>query len=116
MLIYYAHALNLYGTPQEKRDVELLENLGFKVYNPNCEEGDIIAKTKGMAGFKTLVDRCGALAYRALPDGRIPSGVVKEIEWARASFKPVIELPYNFLSRQMTVEETAAYLAEIGQR
>ncbi len=116
MLIYYAHAMSLYGTLQEARDVETLTLLGFEVYNPNCEEGSTVAKTKGMAGFKELVDNCGGLAFRALPDGRIPAGIADEVKWTREAFKPVIELPSSMNSRMISVEETREYLTEIGQR
>ena len=35
MTVYYAHPMAIYGTPQEDRDIETLENLGFTVVNPN---------------------------------------------------------------------------------
>ena len=31
---YYAHCLSIFNTPQERRDVAVLETLGFEVYNP----------------------------------------------------------------------------------
>jgi hypothetical protein len=31
---YYAHCQSIYGTPQEDRDVALLEAAGFEVVNP----------------------------------------------------------------------------------
>ncbi len=34
MKIYYAHPMSLYGTLQEKRDIETLKALGFEVVNP----------------------------------------------------------------------------------
>lgn len=50
--VYYAHSLHLYNTPQEKRDIELLEKLGFEVLNPNQPEiqekiQSLIAEGKG---------------------------------------------------------------------
>lgn len=35
MKIYYAHCQAIYGTVQEKRDIELLQRLGFEVVNPS---------------------------------------------------------------------------------
>jgi hypothetical protein len=66
--------------------------------------------------FRPLVNACDVFAFRALPDGRIPAGVYKELQWAREFGKTVIELPGNVLGREMTVDATRAYLAEVGQR
>lgn len=132
MKIYYAHCIAIYSTPQEDRDVALLEGLGFVVKNPNaprihdqCENVRADAATYGYTNpgeavmqivFKPLVASCDALAFRALPDGRIPAGVAKEIQWAREKGLPVIELPSNFSSRVMSVEATREYLQEVGSR
>jgi hypothetical protein len=116
----------LYGTPQEVRDVALLEALGFDVDNPNnpvtatrclslhesgVDSGAIMERV-----FKPRAETCDVLVFRALPDGSIPAGVAKEIEWALAAGKPVIELPSGFRRRVLTVEQTREYLAEVGQR
>jgi hypothetical protein len=145
MRIYYAHCQAIYGTPQEDRDIETLNDLGFEVVNPNqpaARDACAIARKaideqnaaqKQMYGrlgyvlldtsheimvgiFKPLVRSCRALAFRALPDGRIPAGVVKEIQWARDYGYPVIELPSNVMRREMSIVETREYLTEIGQR
>lgn len=68
--------------------------------------------------FKPLLSaaKTDVVAFRALPDGRIPAGVAKEIEWAQANGIPVIELPANLSGRKMSVEHTREYLREIGVR
>lgn len=66
--------------------------------------------------FKNLAQTCDLLVFRALPDGRIPAGVFKEIQWAVEAAVPVMELPSGTLSREMTVTQTRQYLKEIGQR
>jgi nucleoside 2-deoxyribosyltransferase len=123
--VYYAHCIHLYGTKQEERDVELLEKLGFEVLNPNNPGVEVaVTAMKAHYGqgcnvmglFEELVASCDALAFRALPDGRIPAGVCKEVLHARSLGKPVIELPSNIIGRGVTVEETREYLAEVGQR
>lgn len=38
MKVYYAHCMTIYDTPQETRDLKLLEkDLGYEVLNPNEE-------------------------------------------------------------------------------
>lgn len=160
MRLYYAHCIAIYSTPQEDRDIETLEELGFTVVNPNsslidsaCERVKAIVgaltdmdacydNAKGRLEslkadlhevntlrtyrdggkavmdviFKPLVLSCDALAFRGLPDGRIPAGVLQEILWARDSNMRILELPSNLIRRQMTVDETREYLREIGSR
>jgi len=119
--IYYAHCQAIYNTPQEKRDVDLLEELGFEVINPNAPEHiGAVQKMKSrephinvMEYFYSLVKQCDALAFRALPDGSIPAGVGGELNNLSI---PVIELPSGISRRVLTVDQTREYLKEIGQR
>lgn len=151
MRVYYAHCIALYGTPQEARDLLLLEMLGFEVVNPNdpdidaqcarvraewpnriayttderlsdfrssmTEYRDASAAVMNLV-FKPLVSpqHVEAVAFRALPDGRIPSGVALEIEWAKQRGLPIFELPTFAYDRVMSVDTTRTYLREIGQR
>jgi hypothetical protein len=68
--------------------------------------------------FDPLVSpaKVDAVAFRALPDGRIPAGVMLEVELALSRGLPVFELPSNMASRGMSVEATRGYLREIGCR
>jgi hypothetical protein len=118
MKIYYAHCMAIYNTPQEKRDIITLANLGFDVINPNKRKHDIECKKRdrSMDYFVELVKSCDAVAFRANPDGSITSGVFMEVEIARSKGMPVIELPSSILRRQMTYKETKEYLQEIGER
>ena len=124
MKVYYAHSMHLYNTPQEKRDIELLESLGFEVLNPNSKEVDEGVQqykiTHGeencMDYFIDLVDSCEALAFRAHIDGKIPSGVGYEIKLMNSLGRPVFELPSLYNSKFMEVGETKQYLALNGQR
>jgi len=119
--IYYAHPMYLYNTPQEKRDIKLLEILGFEVINPNSEPyisefKAIMAKgSYDMTYWVKLARSCDAIAFRGCPDGRILSGVGAEI---RENIEmPIIELPSMIKSRIIpNVEETRQFLSEIGQR
>jgi hypothetical protein len=149
--IYYAHCIAIYSTPQEDRDVAMLEEMGFEVINPNnpqmqerCDELKQRFKDGHLDGFfdahrgqqprltqfrdageaimelifKPLISpaKIDALAFRALPDGRIPAGVYLEVQCAREKLLPVIELPANLSGRQLSVESTREYLREIGVR
>lgn len=136
---YYAHCVAIYESPQEERDIDRLLTLGFDVINPNSPYfGDRCAEIKRIfsvayaqdyldAGeaimdlvFKPLFDGLDSamdlVAFRALPDGRIPSGVARELLWARLAGIPVIELPSNVSERGMTVDSTREYLREVGYR
>lgn len=125
MKIYYAHCQNLYRTKQEERDIQILKLMGFDVINPSDEihqkwvndaklQG--IDSSKIMIYFTELVSQCEGLAFRSLPDGRIPAGVAKEITQMASKLGFVIELPSRLNSRMIDVDETREYLAEIGQR
>lgn len=122
--IYYAHSMHLYNTNQEKRDVATLEKLGFEVLNPNQEEyqkGYLEYRDKhggenAMDYFGLLIDKCEALAFRAHVDGKIPSGVGFEVNYAVETFVPVFELPTLIKSRNLDVEDTRLYLQLNGQR
>jgi len=116
MKIYYAHCLSIYDAPQEKRDLEVLKSLGFEVVNPNCPECAEGYKKEGMDYFRRYAEECEAIAFRALPDGRIPAGIGKEIRMFKDRNKPAIELPSGLLSRLMSIEETREYLMETCTR
>jgi len=66
--------------------------------------------------FKRFPKECGVIAIRALPDGRIPAGIAKEIDMFKEAGRPIIELPSGLIGRVMSVEATREYLAEVGQR
>jgi hypothetical protein len=121
MKIYYAHNMGLYGTRQEARDIDTLNALGLEVVNPGhwsiiAEVALLPTSDERMAFFERYSVECDAVAFRALPDGAIPSGVAKEIAWFTALGKPVIELPNGILRRTMPLEETREYLRDMGQR
>jgi len=128
MLVYYAHTQGIYNTKVETRDIELLKRLGFEVANPNSKKyQDIVEDIRAdpritatgdavMNYFYEVVRGCDALAFRALPDGRIPAGVAGEVQAALDAGLPVFEIPTSFLQRRIDVELTKEYLREIGQR
>lgn len=146
MIIYYAHCIAIYGTTQERRDLATLRDIfpHDVVVNPNTSEianecnlireaynhtplnvdvpgypgGTYATESEAVMDriFKPLVHACDVLAFRGLPDGAIPAGVAREIEWAQQYYKGIIELPSGFTRRTLTLEQTREYLKEIGSR
>lgn len=114
--LYYAHAICIYDSKQESRDLDVLEEVfdEYLVVNPNSKyvkenyQGD-------MDFFKNMVQECSLLVFRALPNGKIPAGIAKEIDFANEASIPVIELPC-YTGRVMTVDDTRLFLKEIGAR
>jgi hypothetical protein len=116
-LVYYAHPVSTYNTPQEKRDLETLEAMGLRVVNPNTPEIAEKYQTLGMPMFEEMVKGSDVLAFKAFADGSIGAGVAKEIEWARSgNGRPIIELPTCIQSRTLTVEESREFLRDSGNR
>ena len=115
-LAYYAHPMSIYNTAQETRDLEIIKALGFEVLNPNGPEHDAGYKAKGMDYFDECTKDCTIIVFRAFPDGSIPAGVAKEIEFFRKRNLPVIELPVAVARRSLSVEATREALKECGFR
>jgi hypothetical protein len=105
---YYAHHMALYNTPQEARDVEFLESLGFEVVNPNAAP----YAGREFNDYLSLAADCDLVAFRALPDGSITCGVAQEIKMG----PPVIELPSGINRRTLTIQQTLETLRELGER
>lgn len=122
--IYFARPLSNYNTKQDERDIQLLENLGFEIINPNKEElqkkVDELRNNNPdkdyMYVFTDIVKTCDALAYRSFVDLKISAGVMKEIETAVDLKLPVFELPTITIQRRLSVDETRQYLSYLGQR
>lgn len=111
---YYAHAMSLYGTTQEQRDIVTLEVLGFEVVNPAKLKPPIGCNR--MSWFVSQAIKCDVFAFRAFIDGKISSGVVDELHAMRMKEKPIIELPTLLSWRMLTLSETIKYLQELGER
>jgi hypothetical protein len=117
MILYYAHSLHLYDTPQEVRDVALLQSLGFEVNNPNQPFHQEGYSEKGMDYFiEDILPGCDVCAFRAYSDMSIGAGVMKEVQAFIDMAKPVFEIPTFFDRKYHTVEQTRLFLLENGQR
>lgn len=123
LVCYYAHPMLTYGSTIEIKDIALLEELGFEILNPNQKKHQIGCKEyaqkhgpdKVMDYFGELIkNECDLVAFRALPDGRLLSGVAYEVNYANDLNLPVIELPNSLKERSMDYPTTKAFLTQIG--
>lgn len=122
--VYYAHSMVLYGTPLEKRDIKMLESMGFEVVNPSSKViQERFAKwtedfpdMSPMTFFKDQVKKCDAVVFRPHADGAIPAGVYEEIDIAKLHGMPVLEVPSGIHKRALSVAETREWLEQVGQR
>lgn len=123
--IYYAHGLNLYNSPQEQRDIDMLVGLGFDVLNPSDSKySEEFAQWREehpdeadyMNYFKNLVGSCDAIAFRSLIDGSLTAGVAAEVQYAMENGMPMIELPNITSNRFLNVADTRLLLKYLGQR
>jgi hypothetical protein len=110
--------MSIYGSEQEKLDMELIRKLfpSAEIYNPaedkEAKEG---YKSLGMDYFTRIVERCDLIIFRGLPFGKISAGIYKEICCARIYNIPILELP-TIIGRDISIEETKGYLRECGFR
>jgi len=116
MKVYYARPISIYNTPQDERDLKLLESMGFEVNNPNKAELVERYKTEGMEVYLQLARESDILAFRSFNAGKIGAGVYKEILEAMFHNKPVFELPTITSKRVLSVDDTREYLKLLGHR
>lgn len=99
---YYAHPMALYGTETEKKDLQTLAALGFKVINPAERQ----YSTLQMDEFVALAVSCDLVAFRSFDDGKVGSGVFLEVMGAIKANKPVLELTPFLSGRVLSRNET----------
>ena len=115
--IYYAHPVSLYDTPRETIDLSILKYLwpDAEVYNPNSKLDQEKYKEYGMQWFLDRIEDCDLLVFRSFENGKIGAGVWKEIEYAELiCVLPIMELPYTFEGRELSVDDTRKYLKQYG--
>lgn len=110
MIVYYAHCIAIYGTAQEREDIRTLQGMGMSVLNPSDSKYDSHWKSDGMGYADILINRVDVLAFRRLPNGKIPAGVGYEIRKAKELGMPIVELPFIDYKDIISREETRAYI------
>lgn len=111
---YFARPINIYGSNQEKRDIELISSMGFSVAEITDSATQEKYKTRGMQVFLDMIKEREALFFRALPDCSIPAGVLLEVKQAISLDIPVLEIPSAITRRGLSVDETREYLRQVG--
>ena len=107
--IYYAHAICLYDTEEEKKEVILIRE---KFKNAEIINPADFPNSK-MEFYLRLIDKCNIVIFSCLLE-KITSGVGKEVNYALNKGKEVyllkevnllpITSPVKFISRQSTRE------------
>jgi len=105
-LAYFARPVVNFGTEQDKKDIEMIESLGYTVIDITTPEVKLMYQLHGMSVFEPLVKKSSVVFFRAFLSGSIGAGVYKEVCWARDARKPVLELPTGVSDRALTVEQT----------
>lgn len=107
--VYYAHAICLYDTEQEKRELVVIRE--------KFEDAEIINPAtypnSPMDFYLSLVDKCDIVVFSCLL-GKVTSGVGKEVNYALKMGKAVylldelslfqIKSPVTYISRDCTIE------------
>lgn len=104
--VYYAHAMCLYGQPEEAQELARirLRFCGGKIVNPAEYNGHPEKVQDGVKFCLKLVARCGVIVFSRLL-GKVTAGVGKEVNHALSIGKPVFELrPGEFRPRRRPVQ------------
>ena len=109
---YFAHHVTDYNTQREKTAIEVIENYGFVVENPNSTEHNANYKERGMQYFVDLVAECEALAFQRFPEGQIGAGVAKEIGAAAIGGLSIFEVADDVLTEVDLIK--SVFLNAIG--
>lgn len=114
--VYYARPINIYGTKEDERNLNLIKSLGFEIHDPYKPELQQEYKTEGMSVFFKEIKKCDILIFKSLYNGKITAGVYKEIKFALDNNIKVIEIPSINNDRVLSVEDTRLFLKNIGYR
>jgi hypothetical protein len=100
-VLYYAHAMCIYGTTAEKLELKCIrsEFHGVRVVNPSKYDGHP-EKLVDTVGFCLhLIERCDTVVFSRLL-GKVTAGVGKEVNHALRLGLPVFELVDDRLKRR----------------
>jgi hypothetical protein len=127
VLLYYAHAMCLYGTEAESTEVSAITRClpYYEIVDPSTLQSHADKSDDGMRYFFKVIDRCDALVFSRLL-GEITAGVGLEVNHALTRLIPVYELddgktsritrPVEFLSRDETLKQYALWRMEADFR
>ncbi len=113
--IYYAHAMCLYGEPEEHQELTSIRRKfrGSRIVNPADYDGHPDKRRDGVKFCLRLVEGCNTVVFSRLLD-KVTAGVGKEVNHALKVGKPVFELvsgrfvrqtrPVRYISRPATID------------
>ena len=119
--IYYAHAIWLYGSSLEQKEIDLIGRIfpDWEIVNPSKLTRP--ERVGGLEFYKGQVERCDVVIFSRLA-GKITAGVGLEVNHGLSRKKAVYEIgdrelipvfkPVEFLSRQ----DTVALFLELDKR
>lgn len=127
---YFAHPITEFGTRKEKMILEKMELLFGEIVNPNTDEHKLKYDLKGMSYYlKEVLPNCDVIVFMAMPNGKISSGVAKEIKHFVKQGKTIFEaVPYYRFGyimhwcgevdedRFLDFHETTRYLKAIARK
>lgn len=117
MRVYYSHPKPTRNSLIAKQDIALMEDIaGYTVDNPYNPKYSDLWESEGFGFSKVLIENNDALAFRALEDGKISSGVGKEIKTALELGKAVIELPFIHPKEDFELGDRVLSLDETMER
>ena len=112
--IYYAHAMCIYWTREEQRELARIRRRfsGSKIVNPADYDGHPEKLAEGVNFCLRLVKQCDLVVFNPLL-GKVTAGVGKEVNYALRIGKPVLKMadgrfskckaPVTYLSRAATL-------------
>ena len=116
MKAFYSRPINLYGTKEDQRNIDLIKSLGYEVIDTESEEIQVKYLKNGMDVFFDLIKKSDALFFKCALNMQITQGVYKQIVFANENEIPVFEIPTILNSRVMSLEDTRTYLKLTGKR
>ncbi|MCL6566748.1 MAG: nucleoside 2-deoxyribosyltransferase [Acidobacteriia bacterium] len=112
--VYYAHAMCLYGEPEEHQELAQIKRKfrGSRIVNPADYDGHPDKRRNGVRFCLRLIEGCDIVVFSRLL-GKVTAGVGKEVNHALKIGKPVFELaqgrfirhtrPVKYISRPATI-------------
>ena len=101
--IYYAHSKQIYNTPQEEKELKIIEKHFPKmtIINPKLYESDPEKRKNNMKYCHKLIDSCKYVVWSKL-QGKVTCGVGDEVNYALEQGKKVFQINHKRASLQQT--------------
>jgi predicted ThiF/HesA family dinucleotide-utilizing enzyme len=89
--VFYSHAMKLYGSATERREISLIEKrfVGYEVVDPSALQAPKPGRETEY--YLEFVDSCDVLVF-SRHYGNVTDGVKQEVDHAISKGKPVYEL------------------------